>query len=95
MSPYFSSGIVSVREVLTETKKWNKGKHFDAGDVGVDSWVREIVFREFYRHVLVGQPHDAMNLPHNLKFDFVEWEEDEEGWQKWYEGKTGQSYRRP
>ncbi|KAK3052533.1 hypothetical protein LTR09_006387 [Extremus antarcticus] len=89
LSPYFSSGIISVREVLQRTKQWNKGAHFDAGDVGVDSWVREIVFREFYRHMMVITPHGSMNLPQNLKFDFVQWEKDEEGWQKWCEGKTG------
>lgn len=30
-----------------------------------------------------------MELPHNLKFAFVEWEDDEEGWRKWCEGRTG------
>lgn len=89
LSAYFSSGIVSVREVLRETKKANGGKHFDAGDAGISAWVREIVFREFYRQVTVTTPHTAMNLPQNLKFDFVEWEDDVEGWKKWCEGKTG------
>ncbi|CAJ2509311.1 Uu.00g143370.m01.CDS01 [Anthostomella pinea] len=89
LSPYFSSGIVSVREVLPETKKFNQGKHFDEGDRGVDSWVREIVFREFYRQVLAITPHTSVNLPQNLQFDFVEWEDDEEGWKKWCEGRTG------
>jgi deoxyribodipyrimidine photo-lyase len=89
LSPYFSSGIVSVREVLAITKKFNGGKHFDKGDVGVAAWVREIVFREFYRQVTVITPHTSMNLPQNMKFDNVEWEDDEEGWKKWYEGKTG------
>ncbi|KAF2720360.1 hypothetical protein K431DRAFT_270784 [Polychaeton citri CBS 116435] len=89
LSPYFSAGVVSVREVLAETKKWNNGEHFDDGDSGVNSWVREIVFREFYRQVLVTTPHTSMNLPQNMKFDFVEWEDDEEGWKKWKTGTTG------
>ncbi|KAK4540634.1 hypothetical protein LTR36_009065 [Oleoguttula mirabilis] len=89
LSAYFSAGIVSVREVLQQTKKANGGKHFDAGDAGIIAWVREIVFREFYRQVTVTTPHTAMNLPQNLKFDNVEWEDDVEGWQKWCEGKTG------
>jgi deoxyribodipyrimidine photo-lyase len=89
LSPYFASGVISVREVLQKTKEWNGGKHFDAGDVGVDSWVREIVFREFYRHMLIIKPHGSMNLPQNLKFDFVEWEKDDEGWHKWCEGRLG------
>ncbi|GAB7325011.1 hypothetical protein MBLNU13_g08809t3 [Cladosporium sp. NU13] len=89
LSPYFSSGIVSVREVLAITKKFNDNKHFDKGNAGVAAWVREIVFREFYRQVTVITPHTSMNLPQNMKFDNVEWEDDEEGWKKWYEGKTG------
>lgn len=30
-----------------------------------------------------------MNLPQNLKFDNVKWEDDEEGWKKWCEGRLG------
>jgi deoxyribodipyrimidine photo-lyase len=89
LSPYFSSGIISVREALAITKKFNDNKHFDQGDAGVASWVREIVFREFYRQITVITPHTTMNLPQNLKFDNVQWEDDEEGWKKWCEGKTG------
>jgi deoxyribodipyrimidine photo-lyase len=89
LSPYFSSGIISVREALAITKKWNNNEHFDQGDAGVAAWVREIVFREFYRQVTVITPHTTMNLPQNLKFDNVEWEDDEEGWEKWCKGTTG------
>lgn len=92
LSAYFSAGVVSVREVLARTTKWNDGKHFDEGDQGVASWVREIVFREFYRQVMVLVPHGSMNLPQNLKFDNIKWEDDEEGWKKWYEGKTGEPF---
>lgn len=60
LSPYFSAGVISVREALTEAKKWNEGAHFDEGDAGVDSWVREIVFREFYRQMLVITPHVSL-----------------------------------
>lgn len=89
LSAYFASGVISVREALQKCTEHNDGAHFDAGEVGIDSWVREIVFREFYRHTIIGVPHDSMNLPHNLKFDFVQWEDDDEGWKKWCEGKTG------
>lgn len=89
LSPYFSSGVVSVREVLKKTNEVNDRKHFDKGNAGVCSWVREIVFREFYRQLMIITPHTAMNLPQNMKFDFVEWQDDEEGWKKWCEGKTG------
>lgn len=92
LSPYFASGAISVREALQTATSHNDGAHFDSGDRGIDSWVRELVFREFYRHTMVSTPHDSMNLPHNLKFDFVQWEEDEEGWKKWCEGRTGMPF---
>ena len=91
LSPYFASGVLSVREALQAAARHNDGSFAftDGNDPGIAAWVREIVFREFYRHVLVGSPHTSMNLPQNLKFENVEWEEDEEGWYKWCEGKTG------
>ncbi|GAB7359569.1 hypothetical protein MBLNU230_g6756t1 [Neophaeotheca triangularis] len=89
LSAYFSSGLISVREALSAALKHNKSKHFDSGDAGIAAWVREIVFREFYRQMTVITPHNAMNLPQNLKFDNVQWENDEEGWYKWCQGRTG------
>lgn len=92
MSAYFSAGVVSMREVLTALKKHN-GNSADftqaKSSPGVYSWVREIVFRELYRQTTLTTPHTVMNLPQNLKFDFVHWEDDEEGWQKWKNGTTG------
>ncbi|KAL8950954.1 MAG: hypothetical protein Q9222_003044 [Ikaeria aurantiellina] len=95
MSAYFSAGVVSVREALSKIKDYNDGStDFSSGGStpGVAAWVREVVFRELYRQTTLTTPHTVMNLPQNLKFDFVSWEEDEEGWKKWKEGKTGMPF---
>jgi len=90
LSAYFSAGVISVREALTAAKKQNKGKNFDgAGNAGIAGWAREIVFREFYRQVLAIQPHNGMNLPHNLKFQGVVYNDNYEAEKKWYDGTTG------
>ncbi|KAJ4358196.1 uncharacterized protein N0V89_002775 [Didymosphaeria variabile] len=91
MSAYFSAGMVSVREALSKVREYNEGSSDFSAD-RVYSWVREIVFRELYRQTLMTTPHTAMNLPQNLKFDFVKWEDDEEGWEKWYNGTTGEPF---
>ncbi|KAL8644349.1 MAG: hypothetical protein Q9210_007299, partial [Variospora velana] len=95
MSAYFSAGVVSVREALSQVKDYNNGSS-DFGSsgstAGVSAWVREIVFRELYRQTTLTTPHTVMNLPQNLKFEFVKWEEDEEGWYKWKEGRTGMPF---
>lgn len=92
MSAYFSAGVVSMREALQIVKKYNDGSTDfgpSAANKGVSSWVREIVFRELYRQTTVGTPHTGMNLPQNLKFEFVNWEDDEEGYQRWEDGTLG------
>ncbi|KAL8764116.1 MAG: hypothetical protein Q9184_000258 [Pyrenodesmia sp. 2 TL-2023] len=95
MSAYFSAGVVSVREALSKIKQYNKGSSdfsSSGSTAGVSAWVREIVFRELYRQTTLTTPHTVMNLPQNLKFEFVQWEEDEEGWYKWKEGRTGMPF---
>ncbi|KAH7381602.1 FAD binding domain of DNA photolyase-domain-containing protein [Pyrenochaeta sp. MPI-SDFR-AT-0127] len=95
MSPYFSAGMFSVREALRKVADYNKGStDFTEGrsSTGVYGWVREIVFRELYRQTTLTTPHTSMNMPQNLKFDFVQWEDDEEGWEKWYKGQTGEPF---
>ena len=92
MSAYFSSGTISVREALSELQKYNSNSADftqSGASPGVSAWVRELVFRELYRQMMVVIPHNSMNLPQNLKFEHVQWEDDEEGWKKWYEGQTG------
>jgi deoxyribodipyrimidine photo-lyase len=95
LSAYFSAGMYSVREAVFAVKKYNDGSadFSEAGSSpGVYAWVREIVFRELYRQTTLTTPHTAMNLPQNLKFDFVRWEDDEEGWERWYKGTTGEPF---
>ena len=95
MSAYFSAGVVSVRQALSKVKDYNSGSSdfsSNGSSAGVSAWVREVVFRELYRQTTLTTPHTVMNLPQNLKYDFVQWEEDEEGWYKWKEGRTGMPF---
>lgn len=92
MSPYFAAGVVSVREALQLIKEKNDGStdfSSSGADPGIYGWVREVVFRELYRQTMLDTPHTSMNLPQNLKFDFVQWEEDDEGYRRWEEGTLG------
>lgn len=92
MSAYFAAGVVSMREALSAIKQYNDGSadfSQSGASAGVAAWVREIVFRELYRQTTLTTPHTAMNLPQNLKFDFVEWEDDDEGYKRWEDGNLG------
>lgn len=93
MSPYFSTGTISMREVLALCRDRNKGSSdFSENKSHLYSWVREIVFREYYRQLIAVIPHNSLNLPQNLKMASVAWRDDEEAeshWEKWYTGMTG------
>lgn len=94
LSPYFALGSLGVREALTTIAEEIKDGHkkMFSGSGGVWAWVREIVFREFYRQMIAISPHITMNLPQNLKFDNIIWDESEtsEGnWKRWCDGTTG------
>jgi deoxyribodipyrimidine photo-lyase len=92
MSPYFAAGLVSIREALALITKHNDSStdfSESASSPGVYSWIREIVFRELYRQTLLTNPHTAMNLPQNLKFNSVNWEDDDEGYRRWENGTLG------
>jgi deoxyribodipyrimidine photo-lyase len=92
LSAYFAAGVLSVRETLSAVRKANnRSADFSqsGSSYGIASWLREIVFRELYRQTTLTTPHTAMNLPQNLKFDFVHWEDDQEGYDRWEQGTLG------
>lgn len=55
LSPYFASGALSARTAVATAKRANKN-HLDRNDQGHMTWINEVAWREFYKHVLVHWP---------------------------------------
>lgn len=55
LSPYFASGALSARTAVVAAKRANKN-HLDRYDAGYISWISEVAWRDFYKHVLVHWP---------------------------------------
>lgn len=55
LSPYFASGVLSARTAVVTAKKTNKN-YLDKNDQGLVSWISEVAWRDFYKHVLVHWP---------------------------------------
>lgn len=55
LSPYFASGALSARTAVVTAKRANKN-HLDRYDSGLVSWISEVAWRDFYKHVLVHWP---------------------------------------
>lgn len=55
LSPYFALGSLSARTAVATAKRINKG-HLDRYDPGYMTWISEVAWRDFYKHVLANWP---------------------------------------
>ncbi|KAF3908434.1 Cryptochrome-2 [Orbilia brochopaga] len=86
LSPHFAAGTISARQACRATHDHNKGISLAAGHF---SWIREICFRDFYKHILVVHPHVCMSKAYHVEYHNIVWEYNDEHFQRWTEGKTG------
>jgi deoxyribodipyrimidine photo-lyase len=88
ISPYLTSGVVSARQVIHAAMGVNQNKH-DAGKNGVVKWIEEVVWREFYKHMLIGFPRLSKHRPLQLETERIRWKTNDEHLRAWKEGRTG------
>jgi len=55
---------------------------------GAEIFVSELIWRDFYKHILFHYPHVESGAFRQV-YDALEWENDEQLFQAWCEGKTG------
>ena len=88
LSPYLALGMISHRQCLQAVMAENGG-HLADGDLGLTTWVNELIWREFYQHVAVGFPEVCRYQPFQEHTKRLAWRDDDEGFQAWCEGRTG------
>jgi len=88
LSPYLSAGVLSPRACFEAAIMANGGKASGGRD-GVSTWISELIWREFYRHILIGFPRVGMNRPFLESTESVPWRHDEALFRAWCEGRTG------
>ncbi|MFK7915384.1 MAG: deoxyribodipyrimidine photo-lyase [Pseudomonadales bacterium] len=88
LSPYLAIGAISGRQCLARALKTNDQRILN-GDAGIATWISELVWRDFYRHVLVHYPHVNKHRAFKQDTDQLPWRHDETDLQAWQQGKTG------
>lgn len=88
LSPYLACGAISIRVCLHKALDANDGL-LNGGDEGLKCWISELVWREFYRHVLVGYEWVCKGKAFKHETDDIEWNDDKKAFKRWCEGKTG------
>jgi deoxyribodipyrimidine photo-lyase len=88
LSPYLRFGMVSPRRAVVAAL----GAQRDAADAaarnGATSWLNELIWREFYIHILHHFPHVSRGS-FRPAFDDIPWSNDETAFAAWREGHTG------
>lgn len=90
LSPYLAIGAISPRQCIEAALEANNGT-LDTGGTGPVHWMSEVVWREFYRHILLAFPRVCRHRAFNPKYD-IEWRTDAEAkgqFAAWCQGKTG------
>ena len=88
LSPYLAAGCLSARRCLVEAMAVNDGA-LSGGAEDIETWISELAWRDFYRHVLVGYPRVGKNRAFRAETEAVEWRTSEEDLEAWRRGRTG------
>ncbi|HKS13926.1 MAG TPA: deoxyribodipyrimidine photo-lyase [Pseudomonas sp.] len=88
LSAYLAAGVISPRQCLHAAMSNNRGE-FDGGSSGVQTWVNELLWREFYKHILVGYPQVSRHRAFRSHTEALPWRDAPEELKAWEEGRTG------
>jgi deoxyribodipyrimidine photo-lyase len=105
LSPYLAMGVVSPRQCLVAAAEANAaggvgpdGKKTQAaregGGVNAEQtspalWISELIWREFYKHILVGFERVNRHEPFQRRTRAIEWDRDDKKFSAWCQGRTG------
>lgn len=76
LSVHLRFGTVSIRKLAQIAMQKN------------DKWLNELIWRDFYQMILYHFPH-TVDQSFKAKYEFVKWENNEEHFAAWCQGKTG------
>ncbi len=86
LSPWLRFGAISARTCIHVAREVAAVE--PAASEGAAKWVDELVWRDFYWAVLAENPHVATGN-YRRELDSLRWNDDEEGFRAWCEGRTG------
>lgn len=88
LSPYLAAGVLSPRQCLHAALRSNQGE-FESGNAGAVTWINELLWREFYKHILVGYPRVSRHRAFRADTEALRWRDAPEDLEAWQQGRTG------
>ncbi|MFP3448567.1 deoxyribodipyrimidine photo-lyase [Pseudomonas sp. SIMBA_067] len=88
LSTYLAAGVISPRQCLHGALASNRGE-FDSGSTGVQTWINELLWREFYKHILSGYPQVSRHRAFRAQTEALPWRDAPADLEAWEQGRTG------
>ncbi|KAJ4368728.1 DNA photolyase phr1 [Didymella sp. IMI 355093] len=89
LSLHHAAGTLAARTSVRLARDVNTTKKLDGGIQGIQSWISEVAWRDFYRHVLCHWPYVCMHKPFKFEYTNVAWEYSDLNLDAWKTGRTG------
>jgi len=88
LSAYLAIGVLSVRQCLARLQLEHP-EFMQSPSSGAFGWFSQLIWREFYLHLLVMYPKLSKNQPFIDWTKRVQWRQSEQDFTAWRQGKTG------
>jgi len=88
LAAYLNIGVLSIRQCIQALFREQHG-NFVIHSEGQQTWLDELLWREFYQHILFDFPKVSKHLPFKASTQPIVWREDPFGLEQWQQGQTG------
>ena len=82
LSPYLTMGLISPRQCYQAAQSAGSGP-------GPTGWITELIWREFYQHLMVAFPRVCRHRSFKPEYDAMRWHDNESHLEAWKHGQTG------
>jgi deoxyribodipyrimidine photo-lyase len=100
LSAALSAGTIAVRECYDRVLFGDAQKPLlacqggqeqgaERSDTGIDAWLSELCWRDFYRQIMANFPRVSMGAPFKQETSFIQWSNDDDAFSAWCAGRTG------
>jgi deoxyribodipyrimidine photo-lyase len=88
LSPYLRFGMLSARQAAWSAREAEARAKDAASRVGAETWLNELIWREFYATILYHFPY-VRRTAFRTKLRSIPWRDDSAGFTAWADGCTG------
>lgn len=88
LSPYLARGLLSPRQCVAAAEQALNRPLWDFPEAAF-SWINELIWREFYHHLLVGFPRLSKSRAFKPETEALVWRNDSAEIEAWKNGQTG------